>query len=454
VLRDIQMMTAADGWGMEREGAKRILRTVDGGLTWRDVSVPGVVPSLAESAYFMNLTDAWMANASITTSPTGSITSTVTVYRTADGGNTWQAGTPFEVPGEGLGSLKFLDPQYGWSLIGLGAAAGSEAVAIYRTTDGGDTWEQVSLTAGIPGQSTPSSLPFGCDKSGLGFVNPLTGWATGFCPGGPIFFYVSHDGGETWAPDMLPAPSGYPATLYSQCQCAFNPPRFFSPQDGFLAVGIYEVKQSWQLYITHDGGTTWNSTPLPVEQPLGHVDMINENDGWVTDGTMLYRTGDGGQNWDTVGPFPTQDMVGSLNFVSSSDGWFLGEQSIYATHDGGQSWTPITPTLSSGVGSAPTPVVTLTDEGGTIELSTGQRFLLNLSSGYDWTVTVGDPADTNPAIVSQVTGVLAIQGSQGLYEARAAGRTTVSAVGDPVCREAQPPCAAPSRAFSVQVVVK
>jgi photosystem II stability/assembly factor-like uncharacterized protein len=459
VLRDIQMMTVADGWALERGGKERILRTADGGLTWRDVSVPadrnpGVTPSPAESAYLMNLTDAWVASASFTTSPTGSITSTVTVYRTIDGGNTWEAGTPFEVPGEGPGSLTFLNAQYGWSMAILGAAAGSEAVAIYRTTDGGDTWEMVSLTAGIPGESTPSSLPFGCDKSGLGFANPLTGWATGFCPGGPIFFFVSHDGGEAWARDTLPAPSGYPATLYSQCQCAFNPPRFFSRQDGFLAVGIYEVKQSWQLYVTHDGGTTWSPNPLPVEQPIGRVDMINVNDGWVTDGTTLYRTEDGGQNWDTVGPFPTQDMVGSLNFVSTSDGWFLVEQGIYATHDGGQTWTPITPTLSSGVGSSPTPVVTLSDDGGTIELSVGQRFLLNLGAadgnpGYDWTVTVA-----NPAIVSQVTDVLAIQGSQGLYEARTTGRTTVSATGDPICREAQPPCAAPSRAFSVQIVVK
>jgi photosystem II stability/assembly factor-like uncharacterized protein len=459
VLSYIQMMTTADGWAMERGGEERILRTADGGLTWNDVSVPadrnpadrnpGVTPSPAESAYFMNLTDAWAASAAITLSPTGSLTSTVTVYRTIDGGNTWEPGTPFEVPGEGPGSLTFLNTQYGWTMIALGIGAGSEAVGIYRTSDGGDTWEQVSLTAGIPGQSTPSSLPFGCDKSGLTFATARTGWATGFCPGGPIFFFVSHDGGATWTRDTLPAPSGYPATLYSQCQCAFNPPLFFSRLDGFLAVGIYEVTQSWQLYVTHDGGTTWSPNPLPVTQPIGRVDMINDNDGWVTDGTTLYRTEDGGRNWDAVGPFPTTDMVGNLNFVSTTDGWFVVEQGIYATHDGGQNWMPVTPTLSSGVGAVAMPVVTLSDDGGTIELSVGQRFLLDLSAGYDWTITVADPA-----IVSQVTDVLAIQGSQGLYEARSVGRTTVSAAGDPVCREAQPPCAAPSRAFSVQIVVK
>jgi hypothetical protein len=59
----------------------------------------------------------------------------------------------------------------------------------------------------------------------------------------------------------------------------------------------------------------------------------------------------------------------------------------------------------------------------------------------------------DPAVVSRVVNVLTIRGSQGLYEARQPGRTTLNATGDPICRQAQPPCGAPSRLFRLQVVV-
>ena len=97
---------------------------------------------------------------------------------------------------------------------------------------------------------------------------------------------------------------------------------------------------------------------------------------------------------------------------------------------------------------APAPDVTLVDDGRTITLTVGQRFLLNLGSDYTWTVTIDDQA-----IASRVIGVLVIRGAQGLYEARQPGRTTLTATGDPVCRGATPPCESPSRQFRVTIVV-
>ena len=50
--------------------------------------------------------------------------------------------------------------------------------------------------------------------------------------------------------------------------------------------------------------------------------------------------------------------------------------------------------------------------------------------------------------------VLTIRGSQGLYRAHKAGETTLTATGDPTCRQARPPCGAPSREFRLQVIVR
>ena len=92
--------------------------------------------------------------------------------------------------------------------------------------------------------------------------------------------------------------------------------------------------------------------------------------------------------------------------------------------------------------------VTLEDNGKTITLKPGDRFLLNLGDSYDWEVTIADQT-----VVSRVIGVLTIRGSQGLFEARQTGTTTLTANGNPTCLAAQPPCKLPSRTFQVQIDV-
>lgn len=73
-------------------------------------------------------------------------------------------------------------------------------------------------------------------------------------------------------------------------------------------------------------------------------------------------------------------------------------------------------------------VVTAADDGTVLHLAVGQQFLLNLGPAMDWTVTVADQQ-----IVQRVIGVLVIRGAQGIYEARTAGSTSLSAVGSPPC---------------------
>jgi hypothetical protein len=96
----------------------------------------------------------------------------------------------------------------------------------------------------------------------------------------------------------------------------------------------------------------------------------------------------------------------------------------------------------------PTSEVTLADAGKTITLKAGDSFLLKLDDTYDWTVTVSD--DT---IVSRVVGITVVRGAQGVYEAHKQGNVTLTATGDPMCRQSQPACEIPSRLFEVQLQV-
>jgi hypothetical protein len=119
------------------------------------------------------------------------------------------------------------------------------------------------------------------------------------------------------------------------------------------------------------------------------------------------------------------------------------------------STVPPTATAASGVpgpagGSTPGDLtVTPADEGKSITLAVGQRFLLSLGEGYDWIVIID-----NQNVVSRVIGVLTVRGSQGLFEAHQTGPATLTATGDPLCRQSQPPCGQPSILLNVKIVVQ
>lgn len=106
--------------------------------------------------------------------------------------------------------------------------------------------------------------------------------------------------------------------------------------------------------------------------------------------------------------------------------------------------------LSALISQTPqTQIVTLADDGQTIRLHPSESFLLKLGSDYDWTVAIADQT-----VVSRVMNVMVVRGAQGLYQAKRTGQTVLTATGDPTCRQAQPPCARPSRLFRLQLVVQ
>jgi len=94
--------------------------------------------------------------------------------------------------------------------------------------------------------------------------------------------------------------------------------------------------------------------------------------------------------------------------------------------------------------------VTLADNGSTIHLKVGERFLLDLGDQYDWTVVVD-----NQAIVSRVVNITVIKGAQGVYQANEAGTTTLTAVAGTTCvEESDHPCETPPPEFDIQIIVQ
>jgi photosystem II stability/assembly factor-like uncharacterized protein len=342
-LTTIQMLGTTTGWGLTSQD--RVVRTTDGATTWQDVTPQGLGTPLAE--VFLSAQVAWVASGTRADPNSGNTRpgdGTTKLFRTGDGGQTWQQSTlPFY-----LGQMTFVNAQDGWILVGQGVAAGSEGVDIYRTTNGGQTWKLVSSASPTANPGDPNLVPFSGHKAGMGFVNATTGWVTGDEPA-PDFFYVyqTTDGGQTWHHQDLPLPSGV-----SNTETSVQPPTFVDAQNGFMRVNVAlstgDSQATFVLYVTHDTGKSWQPTNF---LPAFTYAFLDGRQGWATDGTHLWMTVDGAQNWTVIPQADPFRDVSSLNFVSPTLGWALTSPSIGSvptllkTTDGGHTWQVVQPAL-------------------------------------------------------------------------------------------------------------
>src|SRR6266702_4115307 len=85
---------------------------------------------------------------------------------------------------------------------------------------------------------------------------------------------------------------------------------------------------------------SWHLT-ASVPAALAASHFLDMQQGWVTDGTALFRTGDGGQQWTRLASSTHFKNVAQLDFVSRTTGWAISEQGLLKTVDGGQRWSAI-----------------------------------------------------------------------------------------------------------------
>jgi photosystem II stability/assembly factor-like uncharacterized protein len=346
-FQSIHMVSEQSGWATSDRG---VLRTTDGGLQWRNVT-PTSAPrqSVGQAYVFLDAQRAWLA---LSVMQGTSSTDIVEVARTSDGGNTWQRSKPIHLRWAGYPfQLSFLDPMHGWLLAANGPAAGSEAVNIFATLDGGFSWSETSY--GDYQGSTPGALPFGCDKAGLAFINTRTGWATGSCNGPGAFFFVTHDAGRTWGEQPL----ANPRNQLGQGQ-GLGVPIIFSPSAAVMpAQGFMSSTEGTPVYVTTDGGNTWLMTAvpaLPAKDPVEIFFALDIDHWWVLarDGSIVERTTDGGKHWqeDRTNLAPADGLI--LDFVTAQVGYAGGVfhaqdgsaavrpsiALLYKTVDGGRTW--------------------------------------------------------------------------------------------------------------------
>lgn len=170
----------------------RIYKTTDGGKTW------ALQFRNRESRAFYDAIAFWDADAGLAFGDP--VDGTFTVVRTADGGRTWSQVPPANVPpaleGEGAFAasgtcLVVAGSSHAW--FGTGGAARAR---VFRSTDGGLTWQvsDTPIAAGTPSAGV-FSLAFKDERHGVAAGGDYRKEAES-----SDNFAVTQDGGRTWTP--------------------------------------------------------------------------------------------------------------------------------------------------------------------------------------------------------------------------------------------------------------
>ena len=306
----------AAGWGhpaVQAEGAApdppAVGVTRDGGATWEALCWP----------------DGWPPNgigrAVALRSRLGIVAGTFEgdpfVVRTTDGGITWQtvtlAGFTRAEGGAncGLADAAVIDDRHIW-VVGIGG--------VYHSDDGGRTFTR---------QAVPDDGP--CAYGRLAFVDPDHVWIAG---SGRVL--RTTDGGSTWASSVQALPVSIPSVV--------NDIAFTDTSHGFIATSDSDgAATTAVLLATDDGGQTWRRA-LETPGIFRSVDFLDHDRGFLAGGTTahgeIWATTDGGQTWTRRATLDSRDIQ-VIAFVDAERGYgtISNRPCLIATSDGGRTWT-------------------------------------------------------------------------------------------------------------------
>jgi photosystem II stability/assembly factor-like uncharacterized protein len=329
---NIQMLDEVYGWAVTEEN---IIRTNDGGVTWYDVTPA----NLADAGYlvypdFLDADHAWVQFPDMNKYPNGG-----TLYRTTDGGLTWES---FSTPFSG-GSINFVDQNNGWMMADLGVGAGSMAVSVFQTSDGGKTWSRTYTNDPNLAEAS-DTLPLGGIKNMIVPVNADTAWIGGvvYAPG-QTYFFRSEDGGKTWFNINLVLPANT-----AESEISVQGIVFISSTEGLLALRIQSETPQTIVYITEDGGNTWVQSSVSFDG-YGILETPSASEMIFYTADQFYVTSDTGATIQQVTPnIKFGDTITDLSFANSKTGWAVvlspdNRQTLYKTTDGAATWTALIP---------------------------------------------------------------------------------------------------------------
>jgi photosystem II stability/assembly factor-like uncharacterized protein/dienelactone hydrolase len=266
------------------------------------------------------------------------------IYHTNDGGENWEK--QLEKKGTFFRCIAFVD-----SLNGFAGTVGTDyfpnvtdTIPLYRTTDGGKTWNPVSYE----GPYVKGLCAIDIVKEQ--FINhgktdyKVHIYAVGRV-GSPANMMLSHDGGLTWKSNSID----------KDCEMLFDI-KMFDKQTGFACAATDEALEKSNALIlkTNDGGKTWKKVyqskrpfettwkvSFPTEK-VGYVTIQSYNPDPSAIQQRVAKTTDGGETWQEINLVEDASAREfGVGFIDENHGFVGTMNSGYETKDGGKTWSTV-----------------------------------------------------------------------------------------------------------------
>jgi hypothetical protein len=246
---------------------------------------------------------------------------------TENGGETWTSGT---IPGcEGLAPSMVFALNADTAYCPMYWVAYTNQMGIYKTTDGGLSWNRQASALFNDPASFPNVVHFFDENNG-------------FCMGDPVAgeyeIYTTDDGGITWtqvAADNIPNP------IFGE----------FGVVGYYSAIGdkVWFGTNNGKVYRSNDKGQHWEASLTNMSGKFIDIEFSDQFHGLAQDKSTnstgaLSETFDGGITWTAVnplGPVGTTDFCfvpGTENTWVSTNAFIWG--GAFYSFDGGHSWAP------------------------------------------------------------------------------------------------------------------
>ena len=261
-------------------GAKGIIRTKDGGVSWKWQIFNK--PRQLYSVSFVDANNGWAVG------PSG------TIISTTDAGETWIeqiSGTT-----ETLNSVHFINSNNG---IAVGSSG-----TVRRTTNGGNTWSTLNIV-------NTYVVLFGVYFSDINNITIVGSAGT---------ILRSSDGGNAWGSQSAGTTTSFKAV------------HFVDENVGTIVGGGGTIRR------TIDGGSNWIVQSAGTASQFESVSFIDANNGIIVGPqNTYYKTSDGGNNWNSN----SVDISGGLAavYIDANNAFIVGHNEILETKNGGSDWT-------------------------------------------------------------------------------------------------------------------